>query len=216
MKCLYASTLILAFSVCVGAQEERLTTSEVNKITNSAYALQRTIPSRVSYSEQEHSKDRNISFVEVTERTPDGSFRSVRTTNDGKSSSTTEKVVVGGQRFVRTNGQPWAEDKTSGSGSGGPPGTTRDYSVSAKVKRNERMNQILVDVYQVTRHFIFEPKGGMAETHDSVSRYWIDKSDRLIRTEIRKKKRIGDEKEEINSNWDFEYDPNIRIEAPIK
>jgi len=213
---------VATLCVSVSAQNGKLTASEVNRITSEAYARLRAVSHHVSYSEEESSKvgntERGLTINEITKKKADGSFHTIRHAIDGESKSTTERIVIAGRRFIKSNEQPWAEEVgvVGGSGIGGPPGKIRAFSSMAKVDRDERINGTVADKYQVSRHSVFERSDGKTDISDSFSHYWIDNSGRLLRTEIRRRTKTGSDWEEVHSIWDFRYDLDIKIEVPIK
>lgn len=213
MKVLTCTSLLLSYlAVSVTAADAQslvLDFKGFNTITSAAYSKLRTVPYRSKYSVV--TKDKKVSSwtLTVSEHLPSGEYRSIETDSDN---SRTERVYVNRRRYLKLNDNKWIEEtRGNGSGSGGRSGTPL-ITARYEYKGKETVSQTLTNLYESNRRLIF--KGDKADTESVVrSRYWIREDGLLVRVEITTN--TNEPRQSRVSTWDFEYDSNIKILAPI-
>jgi hypothetical protein len=125
-----------------------------------------------------------------------------------------EEIKIGDRKFIRQNNENWKEIKTEDENSLG--GMTRidnsQKSVEYKYLGKKEFNKQIADVYEIKT--VRENKNSQkALIMIFTETFWLDSEGRFKKVEIRS---------EMNGHIiysavkEYEYDSNIRIEAPIK
>lgn len=128
-----------------------------------------------------------------------------------------EFIRIGDKRFVRENNGEWKEESGNGRGSGNGAGAGIDAvierTVERRVKKGETVNNQTADLYEIVTvtKYIYPNK---TITNSWKQSYWIDKNGLFVRTEDEFQN--GEANTISRTVRDYEYDSNIKIEAPIK
>lgn len=119
-----------------------------------------------------------------------------------------ERIVIGAEIFTNRGGT-WKKLESSGGGSGFSSGVA---SAEYFVRGSEQIGNQMTTVYEVITGSRFSRGGGPMQTSFYSSKYWIGKDGRIL-------KYVGESDALITkrsrTTHVYEYDPNIKIEAPI-
>ncbi len=131
-----------------------------------------------------------------------------------------EFINIGTQRYIKENGGKWevyqpkgggGSGQGSGNGSGGEQVKIESSSVN-KLERDVIVNNQKTDYYETTVNYkFFYPTGTV--TAYSKKGFWFDAQGRYVRT--LKEDFSGDTKSLSREITDYEYNPDIKIEAPM-
>lgn len=157
-------------------------------------------------------------YTSITEYAPPDRRHStfIRTNSSGVEVKT-ETITIGESEWVRTNDGPWreltGEGRGSGSGRGsGTSATLVERLVEYKVISGERVGGETADLYRHTLTLKFTSETGDFQSI-STRNNWFGADGRLLRSE--NITADGEGKISYRTSTTYEYDPNIRIEAPI-
>jgi hypothetical protein len=155
----------------------------------------------------------------VTENTPDG-FYSITEITTAEGVKRSENITIGNRRFSKTDNEPWKElPQTEGIGGGAGRGNvlTADpinsqQSVKYKYKGKMTINGQNTDWYETKTTIKFKV-GNTEITSVVTDRFWLNQEGLFLKTES-----LSENKGRIISHSirEYEYDPKIKIEAPIK
>jgi hypothetical protein len=125
-----------------------------------------------------------------------------------------EIVEIGERKFTRSNDKPWMEDKNPVQNKYTIKGDVVDSDEVWAFKRLEKTRVSSVDAFGYEGHRT--TKRVLASTEsliEHVELIWTDKSGRFLKRE--EWNREGGRLVE-HTLWQYEYDPKLKIEAPIK
>ena len=125
-----------------------------------------------------------------------------------------ERIRIGTKWFSRKNNEAWKQESGLGYGRGNGCGANVEYAVY-KVFENTKLGAQTVSLYEMTSKL-----NDMSCTTEKsrieiwVERYWIARDGTLLKEE----KLTQDGEKRLLKRFEtvYEYDPKIRIEAPIK
>lgn len=192
---------------------------EFKKIQDSAYQKTNAESYRTILKSQhfKHITDKGPFFQRsvITERTTDGYYE-ILEDKRGEKIERTETIEINNRKYVKKNNGKW-EDVT-------PPPQTESFgggfSTGGVIKNDKKteqrylgkttVNSKTVDPYEQTITRQYENSPGLSIKEEKI---WIDQKGRYLQTEI--KSRMGD-KNVFHMTVEYEYDPSIKITAPIK
>ena len=139
------------------------------------------------------------------------------TTNSSGTEVKTETIRIGDSVWTRTNDGPWKDisGQGGGYGSGSGSGTSAklvERLIEYKVISGESVGGEVADHYRHTTTLKFTGERGDFQSIWTRSN-WFSADGRLLKSENTTVD--GDSKVSYGSSTTYEYDPNIRIEAPI-
>lgn len=205
---------ILAINTAlVFGQGRTLNKEEYNKITQKAFGDLQGKPYRGIFT-SEFFDDRNSSPTETTKSIsefvpPDRYHWTIESKNLKR-----ETIIIGSKKYYRLNNGEWTDKEemltqlSSGNSSGIPRDSSEVYKVFEDVKLNGKKINLYEKITKLT-NFSTENKG---TTKIWTSKIWISKDGIILK--------LQDEYETIGkkslqrSITVYEYDPNIKIEAP--
>lgn len=220
-----ASLIIVAVQNTVG-QERRVMAKELDDLKAKAYSILKQKPHRQNaHFESFDGLDlvpfdkwqRTIEFLdsETKREVSVGKFRNRYT---GVIRHRIERVYKDNRKFVRFDDDPWKVDPSADGPVRGSdletlyarsPNVVSEFMYKGKVK----INNISVDRYEVTRKYIDQYRG--SERSRIFKGYFLfDKKGRLLKTEYETNKLDG--QYSYHYIQEFEYDPKMKIEAPVK
>jgi hypothetical protein len=133
----------------------------------------------------------------------------------------TEYISIGNQRFIKKHGGNWEIFKPagggSGVGSGAGGGKIEDFKIETssvnKLKRGVTLNKQKTDYYETvtTTKFVYPTR---TVVNYSKEGYWFDAKGRYVKAV--EEHFSGESKFMRRKTTDYEYDADIKIEAPIK
>lgn len=157
----------------------------------------------------------------IEESVPPDRFHSITEMTTAKGTQRLEMISVAGRTFFKHNDEEWKEPQSgsgygSGSGSGNSVSDERiqiEDTTERRLKKGETVNNQTVDLYETVHTVRYKYLSNVYSIISKTS-YWFDKNGLLVKSagedENTETKRI------YRSTKEYEYDPNIKIEAPIK
>lgn len=209
-KYLLTAVFILAVASAAVAQVKQFTSNDFYKSESAAYDLMSGVSKRVVTKTETFENGRIINVLETVAETlePDR-YRFVRTEKKGDVETHYEIIQIADMEYTRINKGAWTAKKIEGSGMGSGTGagynSCKQYTeepdfVGGQTARKLRELRIM----QSEKGLNFE---------DSIN--WYNQQGQFLRTETVKgllEPRIENYREVVT----YEYEPNIKIEAPIK
>ncbi|MBK9165238.1 MAG: hypothetical protein IPM21_15290 [Acidobacteria bacterium] len=201
-------------SVAFG-QIKEIKSDEYRKAFGDAHSKSRVVSRRVTQSISGTRNDKPYSEVWTYEYQLPDRIRYVHITTYSGKERRTEQIEIGDTKYCRRDNGKWELIKgpcIGGSVSGGPSGIISERFEREKSKKDGK-DQVRFGEY-------ITYKNNYSKTADSDgplfwnSSFWVDSSGRLVRNEIS----TGFVKGPIVTYQNIEtieYDPNIKIEAPI-
>jgi len=215
MKMKFRMTFILTI-VCLNAafvfgQEKALEKDAFDSAVNGAQKkLAKQAYRRTNVYEMFDDRDSEPtkSSKTVTEIALSGAIRWL-VESDGKKY---EMILVDGKRYKKEDGGPWKLDESAGGYGRGCGAETKDLSY--KVKEKSDLNGKKANLYESVQKMLGISCGKESADELWTERYWIGEDGTLLKSEsifedIGKKSMRRDVSV-------YEYDPNIKIEAPVK
>lgn len=208
--------LVASVGASVSNAQETISNDEYWKPIRAAYAKQRTLASRktqviVSTYDGKESRE-EWTYIN---HPPDGYHYILKSTADGKTTRT-EQITIATVKYCKRDGEEW-KIVTSycipGVGIGGPSNIIKELYEKDSGKLNKQKVTILrnyttyLNTYSKTAD-----KDGPSYME---FRYWLN-SDGLIVQFESKKGLVTSSKPTSTTIEKYEYDPKIKIEAPIK
>jgi len=233
MKKIIGLAVLLAFCMLTNARAQERKLSEQEMADVKKKAVEKLIAQRLRMKTKtkdgsgfERGRYRN--FESMKEFSPEG-MRLVIESKTQEGAVQKELIIVGTRRFARSGNGKWEESLAT-------TDRTRELAVllsndfdrvSSDEKKKEEMdqktfeykflgqkvvNKQTVDLYE-DRRTIKSPLENRVLKDSSIVRFWINQDGLILKVEHRVE--IGGELQ-MESVSEIEYDPAIRIEAPIK
>jgi len=213
------SGLLLCSFINVFTQEKTVSEQEINTLKDNAYKKLKGKTYRVTMVSK-HYKNLGdaspyYSANEVSEYAPPDRKRDVREVTNEKGTTLTETITIGQKRYTRQNKEGWKELKPSDNRSfstlsGDALGN--QTTVEVKYKGKTTIKNQSADLYEITTTRNYnDPR--FRSTTVSVERFWFNKDGMFLKKENQSK--VDDVKFIVDIVWEYEYDPSIKIEAPI-
>ena len=218
-----ACLLILIFSLfsSVSAQEKKISEQEFvalrknasEKIKDKSYRVKMTSESSTIVTDPAPS----WFTTSIIELTSDG-YHNVYETKSADKVTRNEEIKVGNRKYTRLNNDAWKEVTTvtsqNGSGSGIVTVTLAksEKNVEWKYKGKKSLNGQNTDLYEVKTTTKFKLKDKDI-TSIFTERFWLSQDGLILKTESESER---NKKVFSHTVYEYEYDPNIKIEAPIK
>lgn len=217
------SLIILIFSVfsSVPAQEKKISEQEFvalrknasEKIKDKSYRVKMTGESSTIVTDPAPS----WFTTSIIEHTSDG-YHNVYETKSADKVTRNEEIKVGNRKYIRLNNEAWKEVSTtspqgvSDSGSGAVTLIKSDKTVEWKYKGKKSLNGQNTDLYEVktTTKFKLRDKD---ITSIFTERFWLSQDGLVLKTESESER---NKKVFSHAVYEYEYDPSIKIESPIK
>lgn len=211
-------TILIFLFVCVASISSRAQTKQVsyNEFYKANSAAQKLLSERSSRMETKTDDLENGTIVKsvtkIYERLLPDRERFLTTEKIGDKETSSEMIRIDYMEYRRQNNQPWtAKDlreggSGSGSGIGGSGSACLQYteeSVSFDGAPARKLRQYIIT--STSEGFSFD---------DTIS--WFDQTSGLFLKSERTKGLLEPRVERTHSVTTYEYDPNIKIEAPIK
>ena len=208
------STLMSGF-----AQERAATEQELNALEKNAYEKLKGKTYRITMVSRHYKNAGDSSpyyFAnEVSEYVAPDRKRDVREVTNEKGANRTETISIGQRKYIKQNNESWKELKSSSDRSfGGFTGKTLNHETKVEVKYRGKtaVKNQNADLYEITKIRSYDdPK--FRSTTVSTDRFWFNKDGMFLKRE--NESNVDNVKFIVNIVWEYEYDPNIKIEAPI-
>jgi len=206
-------TLLVGLTTVVLAQRKSVTAKDFEKVDAKAKDLLLTTSYRVSMTTKwyDNKGEKPVSITKFIKESvpPDRTHTWIERIDEGKITKS-ERIVIGPRNFERKGTGPWTELSSSGgSGMGlSPDAMSIDYYCTDGVPFEDTK----ADMFEVERKTKFTINGKSAFSLYKAT-YWFHLDGRLLKmvSELDDKSWQSNHSSEI-----YEYDPNIKIEAPIK
>ncbi len=214
-------------------QRRKVTEAEIDTLIQKSVEARKGLAYRVTNTKltvfDSPSSQPEVRAVSITEYLPpDRSYTIVeREGPAGTSLGRSETIRIGDKRFWKQPNGEWklmtpqaaggdGSGTRFGSGSGNGPGVKTEppkIKLECEYMGLVEIKGVPVDLYQKVRTVIFSTSKGQL-TRIATKKYWFDKKGMLVRE-------VSDD-ESANATRlnrtviEYEYDPNIKIEAPIE
>ena len=123
-----------------------------------------------------------------------------------------EQIKIGYMQYTRKNSEPWTKVDLRGSGTGSGNGTGGGVSTRCD---QFSVEDVILNGKQVQLYEMLSINSDTNELTFTESRRWIA-SDGLLHRQEYVSGKLSPREETIRTVTTYEYDPNIKIEAPIK
>lgn len=211
--------ILIAFLPRAGVAQNKFSEEELRNRQKEAYARLKTLSYRMQrvterYEDMEQPATHRSEVVQFY-TPPDSTHTIVRHENRG-AVTRTETISVAGTRYVRKNEGEWTrESSASGSGGGsgygawGDPQTKPQIETEIASKGKDKVNGVSSNLFVITRKYIFPDK-----VSTIVEKIWFDEKGLLMR--VLSESDGGHPKQFLDrTDTIYNYDPNVRIKAPI-
>lgn len=209
--------IILIGILSVTAQEKIIAENEFKEILGKAEKNLEGKTYRLTKTEETFS-DRSANAesvnIRINEYVQPGKWREVVETKSANKVTKTERLWDGKNLYERENDGEWRKF----SGGGGIGGSIKSGRITTTYKFIEKsvLNNQPVNVYEVkqNREATKLTQTGMYVVHYvERTKYWIAETGYFLK-KLTENEVIGS-KSLVKENWIYDYDPNIKIEAPI-
>lgn len=201
------------------AQEKVVTEEELTALKNNAYGKLKDKIYRVTMISKSYKNASDLSpnyFInEVSEYVPPDRVRRLRETKNEQGASRTEAILIGQKTYVKLKNEDWKElppleDKSFGGIKADV--SDRQKTVEVKYKGQTTIKNQSADLYEIRVTRKYDSPTFRSITVD-IERYWLNKDGMFLKRESESKR--DSEKAILHIIWEYEYDPSIKIEAPI-
>ena len=213
IRYLFFSILIcFVFSATTFSQIKQISSSEFYTNNSNGHKLLEERSYKME-TKTETMKDGNLvkSVHRVEERLLPDKFHYVGIEKENDKETKNELIRIGYMQYSRQNTEPWSvKDLRSGGGSGSGNGSGGNVSCVQFTEEPDSVNGI--PTRKLRQYLIERSSDGLI--YDDFTN-WIGQDGAFIKSE-RTKGWLEPKIERTRSVVTFEYDPNIKIEAPIK
>lgn len=215
-RCLTILVICIAFAASGFAQGKEITEDQYLVPWRTARQKARGLTRRVIQTVTNHEKEMpDIDEWQYVYVMPDKVHYTNIRTLDGKVNRI-EQIVIGKTKYGKKDGGIWKLSESyciGGSGSGGPSNiaSNKYYLENKKIDGKE----IKVFRNYITYTNIYSPTKATEGLTFEESIFWLNSDDLMIREEIRKGL-VNLGKVRTTNLTLYTYDPNLKIEAPIK
>ena len=214
-------TILLVLAGSAYAQQRAVTETEVESLLNKALEKRKLVPYRITKLEVIHQT--GLRIKSVTEHMPPRRARSVVERRDQTGKTRKERIWTDELRYEKVGSGPWsvferarpgAEAKVSDESGTVTTGTLTDEKIEQKFEYLGRddLDGKPTDVYKKVRKVTTELPIGRITVIET-TRYWLSDQGMLLK-EVSEGS-AGNRQRAYTTTTDFEYDPTIKIEAPI-
>lgn len=217
--------VVLFFSLALSglAQKKELSEQEFEKIKTAAEKLTFESNRRTEMDSKHFDKgsatEVTLAISEVTESTPNGNRRSLRTEKDVKGAKERETIRVDGVEYLRTEGSKWLKQEKEPRGGnrfsawGEPAGKQQqkfDFAYLGKVP----LSGSNLDLYESRKFRSYQLRPDWNHSYTIVERMWIGADGRFVKRQSQTIESDGHLS--IDIVWTYTYPAKLSIEAPIK
>jgi hypothetical protein len=216
---LFLLMLIICGFSNITAQEKKISEQEITTLRNNASEKLKSKSYQVKMNSESYRNTKDSSpywFIKsTTEYTLDG-YHSVTETRSVEGLKRRETINVGNRRFSKEDNEPWKElSPTQGFGGGSglqPSSIESETTVEYKhLGKKEIINQ-KADLYEVKKKTKYKIKD-REFLSIYTEKFWFNKDGLFLKTEDESE---NNGKVTSHTVREYEYDSNIKVEAPIK
>ena len=208
----------LSCSISLLAQARILTEAEFKAAQNNGFKKLESSPHRVNRKAEGNygvtGAGAKYFVSETSEILPPDRSRSTLIRRVSGGNERTERVTIGERKYLREGGGAWQLEPTD----------QNRYTIKGDPVRNKEskvfrslgitnIGKVRVEGFEDLTSRKYESAKGQYTTN-YLERFWIDEKGRFLRRES--KITEGDNRVLMHSLSEYEYDPSIKIEAPIK
>jgi len=213
-------TSIVALNV--HSQATKLTEVDVNAIVSSATSAGSLLPRREKALTElfnDRALPANHTIVYTKAFLPPNNSQVFYSSENGAGKSVHEIITIGPNIYVREENGAWKLETPEERAALPPPPKSipmplgADETVTVAHRPNVQLDGNITDFYELEKTSTKSDKNGLYKT-TSVTRYWINKNGTLAKLETETSP--SNSKPLYRRTVIYEYDPNIKIEAPIK
>lgn len=203
------------------AQKNDLTEQEFEKIKTAAEKLtfesNRRIVMDSKHFDKGSATEVTLTISEVTESTPGGNWRSLRTEKGAKGTKERETIKVDGVEYFRTEGSKWLKEEKEPNGAnrfsawGEPAGKQQqkfDFAYLGKVQ----LSGLTVDLYESRKFRSYQLRPDWNYSYTIVERMWIGADGKFVKGQSQTIESDGHLS--IDIVWTYAYPAKLSIEAP--
>ncbi|MBC7795440.1 MAG: hypothetical protein H7Z37_01045 [Pyrinomonadaceae bacterium] len=207
---LLSSVFTFMIASATFAQVKQIESNDFSKANSEAYRLMSGVSKRVVTKTENIENGAVINSVEnISENILPNRSRYVRTENKGGVETVSETIVIDDTIYRRTDKEPWTTQKIGG-GIGSGNGTGGFSSCTQYTEESDFANG--QSARKLRRLEIKNSEKGLAFDDSLV---WYNLQGQFLRTET-VRGLLEPRSETYRSTVNYEYNPNIKIEAPIK
>ena len=202
----------------ISAQEKIISENEFKEIQAKAKEKLQNKIYRLTKTEEQFS-DRNLEpekvEINILEIVPPDKRREVNEIKSPNENSKREEIWDGKNQYVRENNGDWKKYSGGGNGSGGSFKSGK-ITTTYKFIGKSTLNSQLVNVYEVEMNrkaVKYNMTSRFEVNYIEKTKYWFSENGFLLKS-VREEE-SADSKWLTRESWIYEYDPNIKIEAPI-
>ncbi|SRR5258708_25370784 len=195
------------------AQDSKISSEEFDRVRSTYKDFLAKEPYRIRFTHEtfpyDDAKEPETTSVWMTEFVQPDREHNYYGVNSSEPSRKYERIVIGTRIFTNRDGK-WKELERSGGGFGLSSGPS---SIEYFIRGSEMIGKLKTTIYEVVTGSKFARGAGPWQTSFHRQKYWISKDGR-----IRKSVGEGDAliTKRNRTTEVYEYDPTIKIEAPIK
>jgi len=218
MKTILCSLLILFGLTSAFSQERVISKSEFDVLLKNATEIFKTIPYRVMVSAetkvngkpQESSSSKTL--IQVAGADKRHFVREYRSQKENKKS---EFLQIGGKTFTRENEGKWQESTMPNNSAESRIKTISEQSEFRWIGR-ETLNNQSVDIYKkISTSKRLDTLNNQEILSTETVKYWIGANGALLKREMERENRRGENVFHFRNTAMIEYDKNIQVIAPI-
>lgn len=224
MKKLNRIAFVVALSLCallkVSAQEATFDENTLNALKKDSAAWLEGKKIRIVSVDERLENEGKTSVVRsksTSEFLPPDRYHYIFETTTAAGTERTEYIDIGKESFVRRGDGDWeifVPSGKGGMGNGTGDGFERpqiETKVVRTLSKNVNVNDQTANLYQTvtTVKYTFTTR---THTNVFIESYWFDNSGRMLKSF--EETQYGDTKKSTRSTTEYDYDPNLKIEAP--
>ncbi len=218
------SILILCSFINTFAQEKTVSEQDITNLKDTAYEKLKDKVYRVTMTSEGYMNAKDSSpnqFVkEITEYISPDRRHSIYERKTGETTFREETISIGQKKYVRRDNGNWKElsliGNSAGNGTGSGSGfktaiIDNEKTVECKYKGKETIKNQKADLYVLTTTRRYNSPN-FKSTTVITEKFWLDKDGIFLKRESETK--LDYKKVISHIVWEYQYDPNIKIEAP--
>jgi len=225
MKKIFCLAFVLLAAVGVLAQEKTIEKAEFDPILRNSYGKYAGQSYRRTINFEDLptvSNPRKMTRKTVMEFAATRGSRSISEVDSPAIKKKTERIMIGGKIYTRTNDGDWTEEKLEVPEKKESPLKPVEEEIEYKSLGAEKLNGQSANVYAKIQRQKRVDEARNSETLTTITtKYWFGEDGGILKEETLYESRIKSEKRATESVFRnlrvsvWEIDPNIKIEAPI-
>ena len=218
MKIIWILLLIFIGFISIFGQDKTISESEFRVVFDKWNQLskQKTYRVKVIAESQLNGNVSNFREESYNEFVPPDRRRYVSELKTPTLSNRVETIYIGEKKYTRKNLGEWKEVKVEEKSQRKKDKIIIAEQIEYKYIGKESLEGQKANVYeQLVKHKITNEKQATESFSTIKMKYWFGESGLLLKMEMETEITSGIMKSFSRRTWNYEYDPNIKIEAPI-